>query len=176
MFHISKTSLKRLDTKKWFANYGPYFSYENTARAKIFRRDQSSIKDMKTLYALMRYNDFKRDPLSQCKVYNQTCIPPYSADLSIAARNDLNEPNGKYPINDWSHRGEGAIDAKMTNSSLVWNLEMLSVSGPTDTQQTPFQWSKTDIKLKHLGQPDLFNFKPIYVKWYPNSYEMANDV
>ena len=82
-----KDQFKMTGQEDMVRKYGPHFSYENNARANIFRRDQSSITDMKTLYALMLYNDFKRDPLSQCKVYNQTCIPPYSADLSIAARN-----------------------------------------------------------------------------------------
>jgi hypothetical protein len=156
---------------------GSYFSYKSTARANIFRRDQSKVVDLKSLYKLMRYNDFKNDPFSKCAVYNQTCNPPYSADLTIAARNDLNDPNGEYSLDDWKNRGEGAIDVKITDSKMVPNLEMLAVCGPTDEQQPPFQWSTTNIKeLKHEGQPNLFNFKPIYVKWYPNSYVNATDI
>jgi hypothetical protein len=156
---------------------GSYFSYNNTARAKIFRRDHSKVVDLKSLYSLMRYNDFKNDPFSKCKVYNQTCSPPYSADLAIAARNDLNDPNGEYPFNDWKNRGEGAIDVKITNSKMALKLEMLAVSGPTDENQPPFDWSTTNLKsVKHLGQPNLFNFKPIYVKWFPNSYVNATDI
>ncbi|XP_054163965.1 putative phospholipase B-like 2 [Oppia nitens] len=156
--------------------FGPFFTYNGTARATIFRRDHSKIVDMKTLYAFMRYNDFKNDPLSQCSHYNQTCSPPYSADMTIAARNDLNDIKGKYPIDEWSYYGEGATDAKMTNSSMVLNLEMLAVCGPTTEQQPPFQWSKSDLDLNHDGQPDIFNFKPIYVKWYPLRYQFADDI
>ncbi|CAG2104490.1 unnamed protein product, partial [Medioppia subpectinata] len=137
-----------------YAKLGPFYSYNDTARALIFRRDQSKIVDLKTLFSLMRYNDFKKDPLSECRIYNKVCVPPYSADLSIAARNDLNDVNGKYPIDGWAHRAEGATDAKMTNSSMVEELELLAVSGPTDQQQPPFQWSKSGFKNNHFGQPD----------------------
>ncbi|XP_054163966.1 putative phospholipase B-like 2 [Oppia nitens] len=156
--------------------FGPFYSYTETARAMIFRRNHSEIVDMKTLYAFMRYNDFKNDPLSQCSHYNQTCSPPYSSALTIAARNDLNDIKGKYPFSWWGHYGEGATDAKMTNSSMVLNLEMLAVCGPTTEQQPPFQWSKSDLDLKHYGHPDIFNFKPIYAKWDPMRYQLADDI
>jgi hypothetical protein len=156
---------------------GPLYDYKNTARANIFRRDHSKVTDLKSMYKLMRYNDFRNDPLSQCSVYNQTCSPPYSSLLTIASRGDLNVPNGKYPSRQWSNNGFGATDSKITNSEMAMNLEMLAVSGPSDEQQSPFQWSTTNLKgLKHFGQPDLFNFKPIYIKWFPNSYVYATDI
>jgi hypothetical protein len=126
----------------------------------------------------MRYNDFKNDPLSQCDIYNQTCSPPYSAHLAIASRKDLNDPIGEQPKHALSSRiGFGATDTKITNSKMVKNLEMLAVSGPTDEQQPPFQWSTANLEgLKHFGQPDLFNFGPIYVKWFPKSYVNATDI
>ncbi|CAG2162351.1 unnamed protein product [Oppiella nova] len=116
------------------------------------------------------------NPLSECKVYNKECIPPYSADLTIAARNDLNEVNGSYPIDSWKREAEGATDAKMTNSSMVRDLEILAVSGPTDAQQPPFQWSTSGFKSNHYGHPDRFHFKPIYVKWFPKTFETADDI
>ncbi|CAG2178118.1 unnamed protein product [Oppiella nova] len=163
-------------TADMFRKFGPFYSHNSTARALIFRRDESKVTDLKTLYSLMRYNDFKRDPLSQCQTYEKQCIPPYSADLTIAARNDLNEVTGSYAIPEWSHDLEGAIDAKMTTSTMVWDLEMLAVSGPTDAQQPPFQWSTSGFKGNHFGHPDTFHFKPIYVKWFPKTYETADDV
>ncbi|CAF4344731.1 unnamed protein product, partial [Adineta steineri] len=56
---------------------------------------------------MMRYNDFKNDALSKCK-----CDPPYSAELTIAARCDLNPANGTYPDSPLGHRVHGATDAK----------------------------------------------------------------
>jgi hypothetical protein len=158
-------------------NSGPFFSYGNTARAQIFSRDHSKVTDLKSMYKLMRYNDFKNDPLSQCSVYNLSCSPSFSAALAIASRQDLNDPNGKYSISGLGNYEIGAIDSKVTNSEMVKNLEMLAVSGPTCEQQPPFQWSTTNLKgHRHEGQPDLFNFKPIYTKWFPNSYVNATDI
>jgi hypothetical protein len=63
--------------------------------SKIFRRDHSKVTDLKSMYKLMRYNDFKNDPSN----YNQTCSPPYSPYLAIASRGDLKEPLGSiHPV------------------------------------------------------------------------------
>jgi hypothetical protein len=151
-----------------FEKVGDFLSYENTPRAKIFRRDQNRIKDMTTLYKLMQYNDFKNDPLSKC----DKCIPPYSAANAIAARNELNDPNGTYPIHQQSFRAVGSIDTKITNSSLFKNFEMIANSGPTHEQQPIFQWSKSIISsVKHNGQPDIWNFSTYKIKWSPNEFE-----
>jgi hypothetical protein len=73
------------------SKYGDWFTYEKSPRALIFKRDQGNIKNMDDMLALMRYNDFKHDPLSKCD-----CNPPFSSENSIAARNDLNPANGIY--------------------------------------------------------------------------------
>lgn len=78
---------------KMVDQYGDFFSYQNTARAKMFARDQSKARDVDSMIEVMRHNDFKNDPLSRCN-----CTPPYSAENSISARNDLNLLNGTYPI------------------------------------------------------------------------------
>ncbi|XP_067680247.1 putative phospholipase B-like 2 isoform X2 [Haliotis asinina] len=104
------------------------------------------------------YNDFKHDPLSKCN-----CTPGYSADLAIAARDDLNEETGTYLYDDLGFAMGGAVDVKMVET---WEMQWLlfdAVSGPTYDQQPPFQWSKVRDadKYPHFGQPDLFNFKPV---------------
>jgi len=147
-----------------FKRYGDFYSYNNTARANIFRRDHKNVKDLKTLYKLMRYNDFKNDPLSKCD-----CSPPYSAEYAIAARNDLNDPNGSYPIKGLGFRSVGAIDMKMTNYELFRKLEIVANSGPTYDEQPVFQWSNSKlIGVRHEGQPDKWNFAPVHVMWFPN--------
>ena len=70
--------------------------------------------------ALMRYNNFRHDPLSRC----EGCDPPYSAENAISARYlrsadlfdsilqlgfifhrcDLNPKNGTYPFGALGHR------------------------------------------------------------------------
>lgn len=57
------------------------FTYNKTARAQIFRRDHSSVTDLDSLMTLLRYNDYKNDPYSECN-----CTPPYSAENAVAAR------------------------------------------------------------------------------------------
>ena len=37
-------------------SFGPLLSYELAPRAKIFRRDQGTVVDMKSMQAIMRYN------------------------------------------------------------------------------------------------------------------------
>ena len=64
-----------------------------------------------------RYNDFKHDDLSVCN-----CTPPYSGENAIAARSDLNPPDGMYPFSALGHRLHGAIDMKV--NSLWFNLTM----------------------------------------------------
>ena len=62
------------------AKYGYYYTYTETPRAQIFRRNASSVVELvecvlliilghdplsiDTMMALMRYNNFKEDPLS----------------------------------------------------------------------------------------------------------------
>ncbi len=170
---ISKISGNEYEAKK----LGPSYSLNAAPRAQIFRRDHSKVTNLKSMYKLMRYNDFKNDPLSRCSVYKQTCNPPYSPYLAIASRGDLNQRNGRYSSLLWSNSGFGSTDSKITNSEMVMNLEMLAVSGPTDEQQPPFQWSTSNlVGLKHFGQPDLFNFKPVHIKWFPYSYVNATDI
>ncbi|GIY08069.1 putative phospholipase B-like 2 [Caerostris extrusa] len=142
--------------------FGNFFTYDKAPRALIFKREQGKIQDIPSMMKLMRYNDFKNDPLSQCN-----CTPPYSADCAISSRNDLNPANGTYPFPSLGHSDVGATDMKLTTSQLFKKLQFVAVSGPTYDSLPPFQWSKTDFgnKIKHEGHPDLWKFKPIIHKW-----------
>ncbi|KAF0308873.1 putative phospholipase B-like 2 [Amphibalanus amphitrite] len=89
--------------------YGDWFSYDMTPRARIFRRDQDGVTDVGSMMKLMRYNDYKNDPLSACD-----CDPPYSGENAISARCDLNPANGTYPFSALGHRDHGGTDMKLT--------------------------------------------------------------
>ncbi|XP_043218536.1 putative phospholipase B-like 2 [Amphibalanus amphitrite] len=138
--------------------YGDWFSYDMTPRARIFRRDQDGVTDVGSMMKLMRYNDYKNDPLSACD-----CEPPYSAENAISARCDLNPANGTYPFSALSHRLHGATDMKLTTTKLMPLMEFIGISGPTYDQQPPFQWSLLEAadNLAHWGHPDVFQFGPI---------------
>nr|XP_057926766.1 putative phospholipase B-like 2 [Doryrhamphus excisus] len=142
--------------------FGSWFSLDQNPRAKIFRRDQNKVTDVASMMRLMRYNNFKEDPLSLC----QGCNPPENGENAISARSDLNPANGTYPFGALRQRSHGGTDMKMTSYGMFHRYEMLAVSGPTWDQVPPFQWSTSPYKdLLHMGHPDLWMFKPIKVTW-----------
>ena len=146
-----------------YKKYGDFYSYNRTARAMIFARDHSKVTNLTALFYLMRYNDFQHDPLSRCN-----CSPPNTAEFAIAARCDLNDPNGIYPIESLSFRPHGAIDVKMTSAKLISQLQMVAVSGPTNENVPTFNWNTTKIKQPHLDQPTEWNFSPVKTDWNAN--------
>lgn len=147
---------------KLIKEYGDWFSYENTPRAKIFKRDAVKVTDISSMIQLMRYNNFTRDPLSVC----EACSPPYSAENAISARNDLNPRNGTYPFPALSHRSHGATDMKLTSFSMAKEFALIAQGGPTFDPLPPFRWSEQDFKdTPHVGHPDLWQFKPVKVTW-----------
>ena len=121
--------------------YGPMFAYDSTPRAQIFRRDHHKVQDMKGLYDLMRYNDYKNDPLSECE-----CDPPFSAENSIAARSDLNPANGTYLLPFLGHRLHGATDYKGTNAGKCYINHFVKIAwgchGPLFCSMMLILWSK----------------------------------
>uniref|UniRef100_A0A1W7R9X8 Phospholipase B-like n=1 Tax=Hadrurus spadix TaxID=141984 RepID=A0A1W7R9X8_9SCOR len=141
--------------------YGDWFTYDKTPRALIFKRDHKKVHDLTSMTKLMRYNDYKNDILSRCN-----CTPPYSAENAIAARSDLNPPNGTYPFPSLGHRAHGAIDMKLTSYFMHMKYQFVAYGGPTYDQQPPFQWSKSDfVNEQHEGQPDLWQFRPVVHQW-----------
>jgi len=143
--------------------YGDWFTYDKTPRALMFQRDQSNVKDLSSMISLMRYNDYQNDPLSRC----QQCNPPYSAENAISARNDMNPANGTYPFPALSHRSHGGTDCKVTSLSMMLSLDFIAAGGPTFDPLPPFRWSLSDFHGRsHVGQPDLWNFKPVRTRWF----------
>ncbi|KAL5017012.1 hypothetical protein ScPMuIL_006601 [Solemya velum] len=138
--------------------FGDWFTYDHTPRANIFRRDHINVKDIDSMMKMMRYNDFKHDPLSRCN-----CTPPYSGENGISARSDLNPANGSYPFGALGHRCHGGTDMKLTNSSMFSaSLGFIAISGPTWDSLPPFQWSTSGFDIPHFGHPDVFKFDPVY--------------
>jgi len=113
---------------------------------------------MDSLVKLMRYNNYQTDPLSKCD-----CTPPYSANAAIAARGDLNLPNGKYPFNGLGFEDMGAIDFKAANLALVKQFKFRAISGPTHDDVPIFDWTTSSLKdkVRHFGQPAIWNFTAV---------------
>ena len=93
-----------------FKKYGKDYSYSQCPRAQIFARDVGKVQSERSFRALLRYNDFKHDPLSRCPG-----IPGYTGSYAIGCRNDLNDPNGTYPRPGLGQRNHAATDAKITS-------------------------------------------------------------
>mmetsp|Transcript_10169 Transcript_10169/g.17497 ORF Transcript_10169/g.17497 Transcript_10169/m.17497 type:complete len:642 (+) Transcript_10169:118-2043(+) len=158
-----------------YKRFGDFFTYDRTARALIFARDQSTVRDMRSMEALMRYCDWENDPLSSveetCKHINMTdCAPLRSAENCIATRGDLMPPEGKYPMSTFGYRNHVAIDAKIASWSAFdpFTLPSRAVSGPNNEGNMPtFSWSTSSFrdKAKHVGHADTFDFPWVDFKW-----------
>uniref|UniRef100_A0A0S7G278 Phospholipase B-like n=2 Tax=Poeciliopsis prolifica TaxID=188132 RepID=A0A0S7G278_9TELE len=149
---------------KLVEKYGPWFSLDQNPRAQIFKRNQTHVIDLESMVRLMRYNNFKADPLSKC----DGCDPPQNGENAISARSDLNPANGTYPFGALKQRPHGGTDMKLTSYEMFRQYGMLAASGPTWDQVPPFQWSTSPYEdLLHMGHPDVWAFKPIKVTWTP---------
>uniref|UniRef100_A0AAV2MRD7 RRM domain-containing protein n=1 Tax=Knipowitschia caucasica TaxID=637954 RepID=A0AAV2MRD7_KNICA len=102
--------------------FGPWFSLDKNPRAQIFHRNQSMVTDIESMIRLMRYNNFKEDPLSKC----ESCDPPANAENSISARSDLNPANGTYPFGALKQRPHGGTDMKLTSYQMYQDYGMLA--------------------------------------------------
>lgn len=125
----------------------PYTQYQMAPRATIFRRDQSSVKDMKGMQYIMRYNDFEHDPASTGSGWD-----------AISARGDLVDPkSGQSPsagggydtkITTWSRMVKSSGSKEIVNSARI-------INGPTAQGQPPFKWSSSGLDTPgnmHIGQ------------------------
>jgi len=139
------------DFAPYAEKYGTVFSYMNNPRAEIFRRDANKVEHIGHMQKMMRYNDWENDKLSQGNAGN-----------AISSRYDLCEKHIKNPY--ISRSAEGAIDSKVSSTSLWKNMTVLAQSGPTHDQQPPFSYTGEWAKQSHVGQPTLWNFDWVSVQ------------
>ena len=93
--------------------------------------------------ALLQYNDYLHDPLSQG-------TPAYA----ISSRYDLRT---KQPL------AFGGIDTKVTSDSLIGDIKCSAISGPTHQQLPPFVWT-SEFADYHEGLPTTWNFDWVEMK------------
>lgn len=126
------------------SKHNPDQTHELAPRAKIFRRDQSTVADMKSMKHILRYNNYKMDKYSEGDACN-----------SICCRGDLS----------FHYSLSGCYDTKVTDYRHALNFTSFAVSGPTvggQSQIHPFTW-KSDMP-HHEGMPDLYNFPFVVMK------------
>ena len=71
-----------------------WLSYQSSPRAKIFRRDQAGVLDLDGMKRIMRYNDWRKDPVSWgggC-IYSVMC-QPWAAALGHGGGSYLAPPS-----------------------------------------------------------------------------------
>jgi len=134
----------------YYRQYGNTYSYSHCARAQIFQRDAPKVETLEDMKRIMRYNQYQTDPLSL-----------QDACRSISARCDLNTPWLNNSLNSYSPFG--GIDSKITDASMVPNLDSIVVSGPTWDSQPPFAWTHQWDGQPHWGQPKVFAFDYIHM-------------
>eukprot|EP00668_Euglena_longa_P003718 GGOE01004364.1.p1 GENE.GGOE01004364.1~~GGOE01004364.1.p1 ORF type:complete len:600 (+),score=169.97 GGOE01004364.1:147-1802(+) len=141
------------------SNFNPSWLYHNCSRARIFQRDAPKVETLAQLKRLIRYNNFRVDPLSQGM-----------ASHAIAARYDL--------LDGDDATLEGATDAKVTSLKRALNMECETTLGPTSDQNPPFDWRKAPASetALHLGHPDVFNFSfvPMRPRAFPTKAHPPN--
>lgn len=142
------------------SKYGEFWDYQRYCGAAIFRRDASSIQSLDEFEKFLRYNNYLHDSLCQiCAVDGN----PVGA-CGIASRDDLNPGRAKKPditpVALWKLMAAGAIDAKVSTSTLAKNLNAKAQAGPTHDTQTPFEWSTSifEHSVVHEGQVERFEF------------------
>lgn len=124
-------------------NQSASWSHANCTRARIFQRDAPHVGSFEDLKRLLRYNNWRADPLSSAH-----------ASHAVASRYDLETDQSLFAL-------DGAIDAKATSWSRMQHgrLESDAVSGPTHDQNPVFEWTDALGALApHCGQPPRFEF------------------
>ncbi|KAK3089734.1 hypothetical protein FSP39_006039 [Pinctada imbricata] len=120
------------------AQHGTDYTYQLAPRAKIFRRDEGNVVDMKTMKKIMRYNDYKNDPYSEGDSCNAICC-----------RGDLKHPKAG-PF--------GCYDTKVSNYSMALSFQADIINGPTlGSGLPPFVWTGS-YKQSHVGLPEKYAF------------------
>eukprot|EP00999_Lentomonas_sp_LEN2_P001898 NODE_303_length_1678_cov_108.297872_g272_i0.p1 GENE.NODE_303_length_1678_cov_108.297872_g272_i0~~NODE_303_length_1678_cov_108.297872_g272_i0.p1 ORF type:complete len:552 (+),score=119.12 NODE_303_length_1678_cov_108.297872_g272_i0:68-1657(+) len=120
--------------------HGSRASYGGATRGLIFRRDAGKVESFEEFKHIMRYNNWRHDPLSGGS--------PWGA---ISARGDL----GSQPS------CAGGYDSKASSWSLHRNnLGMEAQAGPTHDQQPVFTFRNATAYCPHglLGLPVTWNF------------------
>jgi len=141
-----------------YYEYGEHYSWNNTARAEIFRRNQSAVVNETSYRQLMIYNNFQYDPIS-----TQDCNFGASGSNAISERGDLT-PAVSDCIPTLRPQNEAGIDLKYTNKAGMngnpgGQLVVTAQSSPTYDQQPPFDWSTSWLSfVPHMGQPNLWKF------------------
>jgi hypothetical protein len=144
-----------------FQEYGPVFSYTKYARPEIFKRNQTDVRDLTSMRAMMRYNNWQHDTLSwipECS----NCTPRGSPWLAISSRGDLVNAT-VLPVNpsyamQFMRAPMGGIDSKITSYSMMIQGMGNVICGPTYDQQPVFNFDVAFPGNRPPGSANIFDF------------------
>lgn len=147
MGYVPSYNVPSIESLFWLSGYGeavqtqgPQMNdYEMCVRAQIFRRDQATVVDLKSMKHIMQYNDFESDPISNGN-------PLYA----ISSRVDL-DPRQPQCF--------GGLDSKIS-SWRDWKdgLAVHAFSGPSP-QQPRFGFNTTRAACgEHVGLAELIAY------------------
>eukprot|EP00667_Euglena_gracilis_P004541 EG_transcript_4564 len=131
------------------------WSHNHCARARIFAERAPQVESLADLKKLLRYNDWRVDPLCRGHPSN-----------GIAARYDLEKSRHLFAL-------EGGIDTKVTSAMMAAQLETWAINGPTAQHNPVFAWPAVapEVAVPHRGQPAVFNFSFVSVR--PRAFHAA---
>ena len=92
---------------------------------------------MESYKAIMRYNNYQNDPIEDNNPF-----------WAICSRGDLSS-SGASPV--------GCYDSKVSNLSMLINMQASVINGPTYDDLPPFDWTDWP-EYPHDGIPDLMKF------------------
>eukprot|EP01084_Bolivina_argentea_P135746 239147_1 len=125
---------------------GPSASYDLAPRARITRRDANKCNNMTMIKKLMRYNNYKNDPLEQ---NNPTWAMMNRADLLASDEASA----------------FGGVDTKIADLSNMLDVSSVTQAGPTYDDVTPFTWNTSQwINEPHIGLPMTYDFDWVLMK------------
>ena len=148
--------------------YGDFFSWGATSRARIFDREAPKVADMDGMKAVMRFNDYQTDPLSTMGCSTAPGQPTHSAVNAISDRADLNVKGATYTVPDVGYGDSAGIDSKIASALQTrgGRLGVWAQCGPTHDVQPAFSWANTTLTaLRHASQPTVFAFDWVELAW-----------
>jgi hypothetical protein len=156
-------------------------AWTSAPRHFLFQRNATMVHDLQSFGELMRYNNYRHDPLSHgspmqaimargdlagaisegCASITEAALLPQRASVCLSA---VVPPTAVAPLTAVSDctAGElaGGIDSKITSYKMSAGGKRiaLAMNGPTHSQLPPFAWRSAQQPPLHVGQPTTWDF------------------
>ena len=166
--------------------YGDAFSYEKTALAEIFRRDQQNATNIEAIKTLMRSNAYKKDPFSynnpRCAiggrgdVHSETIDPEPTGvtDAKVFSSKTFAPPE-HHPVSNNTFKINLKNLDKVKQYSQTVERRFQIIAGPAfsipydignsdedDDDLEPFSWVRSEFSdAPHVGHPDSWDFEAV---------------